>query len=760
MALPNSHDPISSPRDVVRRLHEIMAASRSAQIKLNQVTAVIAEGLSSEVCSIYVQRDGRLELYATTGLAQSAVHVTQLAMGEGLVGTIAQTRAVLNLAEARQHPNFAYRPETGEELFHSFAGVPILRREQATGVVCVQHVDPREYGEEEIELLQTVAMVVSELIASAGVIDDATIASNRAQTSGSHRLAGLRLVEGLGRGIAVFHQPSIVIEHTVADDIETERKRVYDAFAAMRVQIDRMLTQAEFSSSGEHKDVLETYRMFAFDEGWSRRINAAIDSGLTAEAAIERVQQRTRAALMKTKDPLFRERLHDLEDLSNRLIRIVSGKSGTAADLELNQDIILIAKALGPAELLEYDRRWLKGVILEEGSPTAHVVIVSRAMGVPMLGRVRGLRETVAEGDPILIDTGSEAAFIRPSPTVVRQFEAHVALREKRQAEFAKLRDLPAVTTDGTRISLNINAGLIVDLPGLNLTNADGIGLFRTEFQFMVSAKLPRRQSQAHLYRQVLAVAGDRPVVFRSVDIGGDKSLPYMKGAEIEEENPAMGWRALRLALERRGLLKVQARALLEATAGKELRLMFPMVTEPWEFDAARAVVEEQRAAMIARNEATPQAVHYGAMVEVPALAFQLDVLLRAADFLSIGTNDLIQFLFAADRSHPKLADRYDWVSPSILRFLRRIIEAADTAGKPVTCCGEMGGRPLECLALLGIGLKRLSITPAAIGPIKAMVRATPLATLQASMAAWLAEPATDVRRRLQDFSTEHGIPL
>ena len=426
----------------------------------------------------------------------------------------------------------------------------------------------------------------------------------------------------------------------------------------------------------------------------------------------------------------------------------------------MKQDIILIAKALGPAELLEYDRRWLKGVILEEGSPTAHVVIVSRAMGVPMLGRVRGLRETVAEGDPILIDTGSEAAFVRPSPSVVRQFEAHVALREKRQAEFAKLRDLPAITPDGARISLFINAGLLVDLPGLDLTNADGIGLFRTEFQFMVSAKLPRRQSQARLYSQVLEAAGDRPVVFRSVDIGGDKSLPYMKGVEIEEENPAMGWRALRLALERRGLLKVQARALLEAAAGKDLWLMFPMVTEPWEFDAARAVVEEQRLAMGARDEATPRQIRYGAMVEVPALAFQLDALLRTADFLSIGTNDLIQFLFAADRSHPNLADRYDWVSPSILRFLRQIIEAAAAAGKPVTSCGEMGGRPLECLALLGIGLERFSITPAAVGPIKAMVRATPLAELRTAMAGWLATPGTDIRARLLAFSGQHGIPL
>ena len=745
-------------REILRRLHDVMAARTGAQAKLNRVVEIIADALHSEVCSVYLLRDGMLELFATKGLAQQAVHVTKLGMGEGLTGTIAATRAPLNLAEAKAHPAFVYRPETGEELFHSFAGVPIIRREASVGVLCVQHVEPRQYQDVEIEALQTTAMVLSELIASAGLIDDVSIDKVRAQASGQARLSGLKLVDGLARGVAVFHQPRIVIEHTVAEDIEAERSRVYDAFIRMREQIDRMMGQAEFTGPGDHDDILETYKMFAYDEGWSRRINEAIDSGLTAEAAIARVQQRMRERMQAIDDPYLRERMHDLDDLSNRLIRIVSGKLGTAAQQGIKQDTILVARNLGPAELLEYDRRFLKGVVMEEGSLTSHVTIVARAMGVPMLGRVRDLHRSVVEGDPLLLDATSSALFVRPTATVVKQFQALSSLRAKRQAEYAKIRDLPAVSKDDVRVQLMINAGLRADLSGFEQTNADGIGLFRTEFQFLVSATLPRRERQTRLYRDVLEAAGDKPVVFRTVDIGGDKAVPYMREEEREEENPAMGWRALRLALDRAGLMKVQARALLEAAAGRTLNIMFPMVSEPWEFDAAKALIEEQRLWIASAGRPLPNDVRYGTMLEVPALAEMLDVLLPRIDFLSVGTNDLTQFLFAADRSNPRLADRYDWLSPAVLRFLKRVIDAANAAGKPITVCGEMGGRPLESLALMALGIERLSITPAAVGPIKAMVRSAEILPLREMMQGWLTEGRNDIRDLLGRAADEQGI--
>ncbi len=749
----------SAARTILTRLHEVMASRNHAQAKLNTVVEVIGVSLNSEVCSIYLLREGMLELFATRGLEQSAVHITRMAIGEGLVGTIAGNVETLNLAEATAHPDFSYRPETGEDKFHSFAGVPIVRRERCVGVLCVQHVDPRRYEEVEIEALQTVAMVLSELITNAELVDEEDGLSLSAAQTGPQRLTGLTLVKGLASGVAVFHQPRVTIEHVVADDIEAERQRVYLAFDKMREGIDRMASQAEFGVGSETEEVLATYKMFAYDEGWSRRINEAIDSGLTAEAAIERVQQRTRMRMRQIDDPLLADRMHDLEDLANRLLRIVSGQLGTAASQGLRGDAILIARNLGPAELLEYDRRRLKGVILEEGSLTAHVVIVARAMGIPVLGRVRGLRGQVRDGDLLLLDGDQGNATVRPSPAMVEAFETRFAKSRERQATYATLRDVEPFTRDGTRITVMMNAGLRDDMPGLNLTGADGIGLFRTEFQFLVSATLPSRERQTRLYRDVLDAAGDRPVVFRTVDIGGDKILPYLRHNDGEnEENPAMGWRALRVALDREGLMKVQARALLEAAAGRTLNVMFPMVSEPWEFDAARDMFEKQRAYLKSQKKMLPEAIRYGAMLEVPALAEQLDLLAPRLSFLSIGTNDLTQFLFAADRANPKLAERYDWLSPSILRFLKRVLGSLAGHSVDVTVCGEMGGRRLEALALIGLGIRRLSITPASVGPIKELIRKIDIAEITAAMNGWLAAPPSDMRLALTEWAQQRGI--
>ncbi len=750
----------TASREILTGLHDVMASRTHAQAKLNRVVEIIGEALNSEVCSIYLLREGVLELYATLGLNQDAVHVTKLAMGEGLVGVIADSGRILNLDEATAHPDFAYKPETGEETYHSFAGIPIIHHERTVGVLAVQHADPRPYDDVEIEALQTVAMVLAELIANAELIDDGGPDGEAARQTEAMRLAGQKLVVGMAEGVAVFHQPRVNIEHTVADDTEAERARVYAAFGKMREQIDMLANQADFGVGGEHQDVLETYKMFAYDEGWSRRINAAIDSGLTAEAAIERVQQRTRARMHEIDDPLLAERMHDLEDLANRLIRIVAGQLGTAAQLGLRNDSILIARNLGPAELLEYDRRRLKGVVLEEGSLTAHVTIVARAMGVPVLGQVPNVRRLIHDGDELLLDVQEGTVYVRPSPTMVEAFETKLDRMRQKRAEYEALREAEPESKCGKRFQIMVNAGLREDVTSSNLSGADGIGLFRTEFQFLVSATLPRREAQQKMYKDVLESAGDRPVIFRTLDIGGDKSVPYLRTDAIKEENPAMGWRALRLSLDREGLMKVQARALIEAAAGKTLNVMFPMVSEPWEFDEARALFESQRVWLEDNHHMLPHDIRYGCMLEVPALAEVLDLLLPRLDFLSIGTNDLTQFLFAADRSDPRIADRYDWLSPAILRFVRRIVREAKAAGVPATICGEMGGRPIEAMALIGLGVEQLSITPAAVGTIKAMIRSLDAAQLEQSMEEWLAEPPPDMRQTLLDWAEQRSVAI
>ncbi len=747
-------------RNILTRLHDVMAARTNAQAKLNQVVDIIGDSLNSEVCSIYLLREGVLELFATRGLNQEAVHVTKLALGQGLTGTIAKNVETLNLAEATAHPDFQYRPETGEEKFHSFAGVPIVRMERAVGVLCIQHVEPRRYLEVEIEAMQTVAMVLSELIANAGLVDAQGAFDGGAELTHSQREMGFPLVAGLASGKAVFHQPRITIEHVVAEDVEAERQRVYSAFIKMREQIDKMASQAEFGTGGEHDEVLETYKMFAYDEGWSRRINEAIDSGLTAEAAIERVQQRTRMRMRQIDDPLLADRMHDLEDLSNRLLRIVSGQIGTAAQMGLRQDTILIARNLGPAELLEYDRRRLKGVILEEGSLTAHVTIVARAMGIPVMGRMRNILHQVRQDDHLLIDTNENSVLIRPAPQVIEAFEAKFLRSREKQAAYAALRDVEPRTRDGTRIDVLINAGLRDDIAHLAVTGADGVGLFRTEFQFLVSATLPQRERQLRLYRDVLEAAGEKPVIFRTVDIGGDKSLPYLREDGPGEENPGHGLaRGARRARARRAAQGAGARA--DRGGGRRtLNVMFPMIAEPWEFDAARQVFDDQLLFLKGRKKLLPDRIRFGAMLEVPALAETLDILGPKIDFLSIGTNDLTQFLLAADRAHPKLAQRYDWISPAILRFIRRVVKSVEPYSIDLTVCGEMGGRQLEALALLAVGIRRLSITPAAVGPIKAMVRSLDLQSAAAKMDEMLAYPPANMREVLQDWAIAQGVEL
>jgi phosphotransferase system enzyme I (PtsP) len=382
-------------------------------------------------------------------------------------------------------------------------------------------------------------------------------------------------------------------------------------------------------------------------------------------------------------------------------------------------------------------------------------------MGVPVLGRVRNARGLIREGDMVLLDGDFSKLTVRPSQGVLDAFEARFVRNRERQAAYAKLRDVEPFTRDGQRIQVMMNAGLRDDMPMLSLTGADGIGLFRTEFQFLVSATLPQRDRQTRLYRDVLDAAGDRPVVFRTVDIGGDKQLPYL-ASEVsrEDENPAMGWRALRLALEREGLMKAQARSLLEAAAGKTLNVMFPMVSEPWEFDAAKKVFDRQIAYLKGQKHKLPEAINYGVMLEVPSLAEMLDVLIPKLSFISIGTNDLTQFLFAADRGNPRLAERYDWLSPAILRFLARVVLATTGHKVQLGVCGEMGGRRLEALALIGLGIRRLSITPAAVGPIKELVRKIDTAQIEAAMKRWLASPPPDMRVALFNWAVEHEIEV
>lgn len=749
--------PPQGSRALLRRLREIMAEAGSEQSRLDRVVRAIAANMVAEVCSLYLMRNGVLELFATEGLNPEAVHKTTLKLGEGLIGLIAQHARPLAIPDAQSHPNFAYRPETGEDIYSSLLGVPVLRGGRVIGVLAVQNRTRRQYAEDEIEAMQTIAMVLAEM--AAGLLSNAPGAAAASQPGLPMRLSGLPLNEGLASGHAVLHEPRVVVERHLADNPAKERERLDRAIVELRAQVDSLLEDANAGTGGEPREILETYRMFAHDRGWIARLHEGVANGLTAEAAVERVQVESRARLGQVTDPYLRERLHDLEDLTNRLLRTLAGRAGSAAFETLPPDAVVVARAMGPAELLDYDRAKLKALLLEDGSPSSHVAIVARALQIPVIGRIEGLLDKIDTGDVVLVDGDNGQVFVRPTEDVQRAFRDNLAAREARFAQYAALRDVPPVTKDGQRISLNINAGLLIDLQHLAETGADGIGLYRTELHFMVRATLPDVGAQTRFYARALDQAGDKPVVFRTLDVGGDKVLPYLARHD-EEENPAMGWRAIRLSLDRPVLLRMQLRALLRAAAGRRLHVMFPMVAEVAEFVAARALLDKEAARLARLKQPQPVEIRAGTMLEVPSLAFQLPALLPRVDFVSIGSNDLMQFLFASDRGSPRLANRYDVLSPAALKFVREVVRACDQAKVPVSLCGEAAGRPIEAMALIGVGLRSLSMSSASIGPVKAMLRKLDARALERWLEGQLDRPDRTLRPELMAYAQANGVPV
>ncbi|MGZ5811217.1 MAG: phosphoenolpyruvate--protein phosphotransferase [Xanthobacteraceae bacterium] len=751
---------LGGPRVLLRRLREVMAEPVSAQERLDKIVVLIAANMVAEVCSCYVLRvDGTLELYATEGLKREAVHQTVLRTDEGLVGLVASEANAINLSDAQAHPAFAYRPETGEEIYHSFLGVPILRAGNMLGVLVVQNRARRTYSEEEVEALQTTAMVLAEMIASGEL---STIARPGAEPAvrRSLQIKGTALNDGIALGHVVLHEPRVVITNVIADDLQKERKRLESALEILRADLDTLLERGDVADSGEHRDVLEAYRMFAHDRGWVHKLEEALLTGLTAEAAVERVQSDTRARMLRQTDPYLRERLHDLEDLAHRLLRQLLGHEQAPPRESMPENAILVARMMGPAALLDYDRKKLRGLVLEEGGPTSHVAIVARALGIPAVGEIANATGVVDPGDAIIVDGATGEVHVRPTSDMTAAYVERVRLRARRQLQYLALRDKPSVTKSGDNITLMINAGLLVDLPHITETGAAGIGLFRTELQFMVAAQFPRTGEQLSLYRAVLDAAAARPVTFRTLDIGGDKVLPYMRN--VEEENPALGWRAIRLGLDRPGLLRSQIRALLRAASGRELRIMFPMVAAVHEFDQAKILVERELTHLRRHGHKLPERVQIGTMVEVPSLLYQLDELLERVDFLSVGSNDLLQFLYAVDRGNTRVSSRFDALSAPMLRALKKIVDKGQQHSKPVTLCGELASSPAGALALIGLGYRTFSLSPTAVGPVKAMLLDLDVRKLAALTNELIAstDPNLSIRDKLLAFAEAESLAL
>lgn len=748
----------SSPRLLLNRLRDVMAQGGGGRERLQSVVQLIAASMVADVCSIYLRTEGdELELVATEGLRPEAVSATRLSMDEGLVGQISLTAAPLSIQDAPRHPNFSYRPETGEDPYHAFLGVPILRGGRVTGVLTVQNRTERSYDEDEIETLQTIAMVIAEVVASGAI----TLAGNSPELSQraahSQTLTGRIISGGLGIGEVRRHDPEVPAAKFFANNVDEEMLRLAVSLQTLRASIDMLLSGDASHLGDDPLDVMEAYRMLANDPGWATRLAEGVKQGLSAEASVDRARREHRARLESARDPYLRARLNDLEDLDNRLLRILGGNDG-ADHTEDARGAILIARRLGPAELLEYGTAELGALLLEEPAAASHAAIVARALGIPTLGGVSNITTLAETGDSIIVDAELGEVHIRPDEGLVSAYSARLELRNQREEIYRQLRDEKAVTLDGIEIKLMLNAGLRLDVEHIGETGADGIGLFRTEFQFLLSEKLPSIAEQAALYSHVMDAATGRPVYFRTLDIGADKLIPGLQHST--EENPALGWRSIRFALDRKGLFRRQLRALIRAAAGRPLTVMFPMVTTASEFITARTLFDREIEWAKSRGRPVPLKLSVGAMLEAPALAFELDALVGKADFISVGTNDLMQFFHAADRMVPEVSERYDMIARPPLTFLEQIARTCDQLDLPVSVCGEGAGKPLEALALLAMGYRSLSMPASSIGPIKRMVRSMSLESFSKAVKKAVLKSHGSFRNELLGIASQHDILL
>jgi phosphotransferase system, enzyme I, PtsP len=752
-------------RRLLARVRDVMAGAGTAQQQLDEIVLIIAADMVAEVCSVYVMRAGEvLELFGTKGLNASAVHNTRLRVGEGLIGLIAAQARPFALADARTHPDFVFRPETGEELYQSLMGVPILRGGRVVGVISVQNRTRRKYSDEEVEILQTVAMVLAELVGGGDLISRDELMPADGNALLPLRLEGISLNPGLGVGVAVLHEPQFHITQLVAEDVDHEHERLRNAVSEMHGALDDMMENSDLAAAGEHREILESYRMIAEDAGWFARIDEAISSGLTAEAAVQKVHNDIHARMNQVTDPYLRERVHDLEDLGTRLLQHLVGFNGSNGAMPDDENVknadyvILIARNMGPAQLLDYDRSKLAGLALEEGSATAHVSIVARALDIPVVGQARGLLDMIETGEPVIVDGTNAQVFVRPGEEVRQRFKNSARVRAERKAAYAQLRDLESVTRDGVRIKLNINAGLLIDLPHLHDMGADGVGLYRTEVPFMVRSDFPGVDDQRNIYSKVLEQTDGKPVIFRTLDVGGDKILPYWDAQD--EENPAMGWRAIRVSFDRPMLLRQQLRALIQAASGRHLSVMFPMIAEVPEFDQARALLDLELKREKEHGTEMPTSISAGVMLEVPSLLFQLPSLLERVDFVSVGSNDLYQFLFAADRGNSRLSERYDMLSPPVMSLLQDVVKRCNEAQVPISLCGEMAASPLDAMALIAIGFRNISMQPNAIGPVKAMIRSLEVESLSQYMDTLYSLSQHSLRGNLRAYAKDHGVTV
>ena len=732
-------DKTSQNITILEQIQKSVSKSAPATERLLQALEATMRALGANGAACYLSvDDNTLELMQTAGKSF-----------ETILPSYHYDESVFGQAAAKKQAVF-------ETTAPATLAVPLLRWGRTYGVIGVIFEHKKDFLEQDILDLSAAAQFITAVLSSAEL---AEFRNKFAKSRGfelKESLKGISLSKGYGVGVAVVHHRQAALVEIFTKDIEAEKKRFEQAQERMNRSLDKKFNAARLGV-GEHTEILETYCMLARDKGWIKRILGHIETGLTAEAAVERAYEDMWSRLSAGNDAYLRERLHDLRDIADRLRLFLSGGVQNSA-AETQDNIIIVAQTMGPADLMDYDYRKIRGLIIEDGTPTMHVSIVARALNIPVVAKIRGIFQDIKEGELLALDGQEGLVYINPTAELVQKFQSSQKSMALLFEQLHKLRRYPNRTLDGVKMSLSLNVGMDFDLDYLEATKCDGIGLYRTEIPFMSATQMPDVAQQTVYYKKLIQAAKGKKVIFRSLDVGSDKLLPYW--GNLSEENPAIGWRSIRITLDRRAILRQQMRAFLKAAAGADLYVMFPMIAGLEEFRDAKETLMLELEKQKRRNENLPKNVYVGLMIEVPSVVFQLDEILKEADFISVGTNDLAQFMFACDRGNPRISDRYDVLSAPFLRVMREIVKKADKAGVMCSVCGEMAGNPLEAMALIGLGYRRLSMAGSAYGKVKQMVRSLRAEDITEYVQALLRSGKKSVRPQLMAYAYDHGIAI
>ncbi|MBU4317942.1 MAG: phosphoenolpyruvate--protein phosphotransferase [Proteobacteria bacterium] len=722
-----------SPSGILENVLQIIAESGDPELVLDRIVTYIAQTCHIDVCSVYVldPSGNRLILKATQGLEKSTVDKISMNINEGLTGLALETMAPVFVINPSKHERYKFYKDSGEELYSTFMGIPLVYHQNILGVLVFQTVEEKTISRKDIPFFSNLATQIAATVAYTGLLENLKLqkkvtsekpGDSRESSATKNFLKGLSVTSGFAEGEAVYSRNSIgfdQIHPKQALDVKTERERLEVAFRTSAEDIKKIIGRAK-ELSMEDTAILEAHLMYLMDNSFKKKIGRHIDQGECAEFALKKEILFHMEFFKKLNDPYLRERASDIEDTGKRILGHLLGQTNHFVE-KFEKPVILFASDISPVDLVNLNQENLKGIVLSKGGKTSHAVILAKSFEIPIIIGVKGVFNVIEEKDHVIMDASSGIVFRNPPEEIRKEYDRLKSEQSKAFEKLSVLKNKPAVTTDGFKVTIGANIGLLSDMDLVDKYGADYIGLYRTEFPFLIRQTFPSEEEQFDLYKRIVEKANGRIITIRTMDIGGDKFLNHLDSEK--EANPFLGWRSVRISLENEDVFRDQIRAILRASAFGKARLLFPMISTVGEVRKIIEILHEEKDFLNKGNVPFDAKIQIGIMVEVPGIIRILDRLLSSVDFISIGTNDLVQYLLAVDRNNEKVAHLYNPLHPAVIGTILDVIRLCRQKGKPVCICGEAAAN-LACVSLfLGMGADCLSMNPASIPVVKNFIR-------------------------------------